>query len=99
MNSAHPIPRDESHLRSLAKAISWRCVGTIDTFLVSFLVLRVSGATDTATEAAKVSSGIAGVEVITKVVLYYLHERAWARISFGRPRPMTLEENAAENAP
>ena len=94
-----PRRRDESHLRSLFKAVSWRCVGTLDTFAVSFVVLRLSGASDTSAEALKVSGGIAGVEIITKVALYYLHERAWARIAFGRPRPPTLEESAAENVP
>ena len=94
-----PRRRDESHLRSLFKAVSWRCVGTLDTFVVSFVVLRVTGAADTSAEAFKVSGGIAGVEIITKVALYYLHERAWARIAFGRPRPLTIEESAGENAP
>ncbi len=94
-----PRPRDESHARSLVKAVSWRCVGTLDTFVVSFVVLRLSGAADTSGEALKVSGGIAGVEVITKVALYYLHERAWARLAFGRPRPLTPEESAAENVP
>ena len=36
----------DSHLRSIVKAVSWRCVGTLDTFLVSFLVLSLSGAAD-----------------------------------------------------
>ncbi|MSU24216.1 MAG: DUF2061 domain-containing protein [Opitutus sp.] len=97
MNS--PRPRVESHLRSLLKAVSWRCVGTLDTFVVSFLVLRVTGAADTSLEAVKISGGIAGVEIVTKIALYYLHERAWARLPFGRPRPLTLEESAAENVP
>ena len=99
MNPKNPGPRSESHVRSLLKAVSWRCVGTLDTFVVSFVVLRVTGATDTNLETAKISGGIAGVEVITKIVLYYLHERAWARIALGRPRPMSLEESAAENVP
>ena len=89
----------DSHLRSIVKAVSWRCVGTLDTFLVSFLVLSLSGAADNSMAAMKVSGGIAGVEVITKVALYYLHERTWARISFGRPRLPTTDESAAENVP
>jgi uncharacterized membrane protein len=92
-------PRNDSHLRSLLKAISWRCVGTLDTFTVSFFVLSVTGATESMVHTAKVSGGIAGVEVITKITLYYLHERAWARVRFGQPRQMTYEENVAENAP
>jgi uncharacterized membrane protein len=34
----------------------------------------------------QLSSGIAGVEVMTKIVLFYLHERAWMRVSLGRKR-------------
>jgi uncharacterized membrane protein len=89
----------DSHLRSIVKAVSWRCVGTLDTFVVSFLVLSLSGAAESSMAAMKVSGGIAGVEVITKVALYYLHERTWARISFGRPRPPTTDQSAAENVP
>ena len=75
----------ESHLRSFIKAVSWRCVGTLDTFCVSFVVLIVTGATEgSKLHAAKISGSIAGVEVITKIVLYYLHERAWMRIKLGR---------------
>jgi uncharacterized membrane protein len=75
----------ESHTRSLLKAVSWRCVGTADTFLVSFLVLTFTGATGGDTShAAQISGSIAAVEVLTKVVLFYLHERAWLRFGIGR---------------
>ncbi len=63
----------ESHSRSLSKAISWRVLGSIDTFLLSLLF----------TSDAKAAGAIAGSEVITKMVLYYLHERAWSRFSWG----------------
>lgn len=77
----------DSHLRSLLKAVSWRCVGTLDTFFVSFVVLNVTGAAGGGIgHAARISGGIAGVEVITKVFLYYVHERAWGRIGVGRQR-------------
>ena len=99
MNAKGPPQAGDSHLRSIVKAVSWRCVGTLDTFVVSFLVLSLSGAADSSMSAMKVSGGIAGVEVITKVALYYLHERTWARISFGRPRPLTTDQSAAENVP
>ncbi len=89
----------DSHLRSVVKAVSWRCIGTLDTFLVSFLVLSLSETADNSMAAMKVSGGIAGVEVITKVALYYLHERTWTRISFGRPRPPPTDESAGENVP
>lgn len=66
--------RRESHLRSIAKAVSWRTTGTIDTFILSLLI----------TGSAKFAGSIAATEVITKVVLYYLHERAWAWLPWGR---------------
>ena len=99
MNRPSFRPRSESHFRSLLKAVSWRCVGTLDTFVVSFFVLSVTGVGGDLGHAARISGGIASVEIVTKIVLYYLHERAWARIALGRPRPMSLEESAAENVP
>lgn len=65
------IRRKETHLRSLAKAISWRITGTADTFLVSWFI----------TGQVALASGIALTEVFTKVGLYYLHERAWSKIN------------------
>lgn len=64
----------DNHARSVAKAISWRATGTVDTFLISFVL---SG-------SVKLAGGIASVEVITKMVLYYVHERVWTKISWGR---------------
>jgi uncharacterized membrane protein len=65
---------NESHSRSLAKAISWRITGTIDTFLISFFI----------TGELAIASGIALTEVMTKIVLYWLHERVWNKISYGK---------------
>jgi uncharacterized membrane protein len=77
----------DTRLRSILKAISWRCTGTLDTFCVSFVVLNFTGVTEgNKLQALQVSSGIAAVEVITKIVLYYLHERVWMRIRIGRPK-------------
>jgi len=63
----------ESHPRSLVKAISWRTLGSIDTFLLSLLF----------TSSAKAAGAIAGTEVFTKILLYYGHERAWAQFGWG----------------
>jgi uncharacterized membrane protein len=60
--------------RSLAKALTWRTTGTIDTFLISWLV----------TGKPSTAGLIAGVEVMTKIALYYFHERAWNKIKWGR---------------
>ena len=60
----------ESHSRSLAKTISWRVLGTVDTFLLSWVI----------TGEWHLAAAIGGTEVVTKMVLYYLHERAWNRV-------------------
>ncbi|MGC1465098.1 MAG: DUF2061 domain-containing protein [Pseudolabrys sp.] len=64
----------EGHNRSLVKAITWRATGSIDTFVISYIL----------TGHLKVAGSIAGTELLTKVVLYYFHERIWAVISWGR---------------
>ena len=61
-------------IRSLAKAVSWRVTGTIDTFLISWLI----------TGHALIASGIALTEIMTKVGLYWLHERVWNKVGWGR---------------
>jgi uncharacterized membrane protein len=68
-----PFRSREAHGRSLAKAVTWRTTATIDTFIISFFV----------TGKASVAGTIAGIEVITKIVIYYLHERVWTVIPWG----------------
>ena len=61
--------------RSLAKTISWRILATTDTFIIAWLI---TGKIDWA-------AGIATIEVATKMILYYWHERIWYKyIRFGR---------------
>lgn len=67
----------EQKRRSILKAITWRITGTLDTFLLAWLI----------TGKPEVALTISSVEVITKMVLYYLHERTWMRISFGKIKP------------
>ena len=64
----------DKHYRSLIKAVSWRVTGTVDTIVVSYLI------TGQVTTALK----IGGLEVFTKIILYYGHERVWEKLSFGR---------------
>jgi uncharacterized membrane protein len=63
----------EAHGRSFAKAVSWRITGSIDTFINSFFV----------TGKISLAGTIAAVEVVTKIVIYYLHECVWAAIPWG----------------
>ena len=60
--------------RSLAKTLTWRILATSDTFFISWLI---TGRFDWA-------GMIAGFEVMTKMVLYYLHERGWNKIKWGK---------------
>ena len=62
--------------RHLLKTITWRVVGTIDTMILGWLV---SG-------DLTVGLTIGSFEVVTKMVLYFLHERAWYKIDFGIER-------------
>ena len=64
----------EGHHRSFAKAVTWRITGSVDTFVISFIL----------TNRLSLAGSIAVTEVFTKVVLYYFHERAWAIIPWGR---------------
>ncbi len=64
----------EKPYRSIVKAISWRAVGTVDTILIAWLVVG----------KLEFAVTIGGVELFTKMALYYLHERTWNKIRFGR---------------
>ncbi|WP_404711448.1 DUF2061 domain-containing protein [Sphingomonas sp. MMS24-J13] len=66
----------ESHPRSIVKAISWRTLGSIDTFVLGLIF----------TSDVKVAGSIAGTEVVTKILLYYFHERVWALVPWGHAR-------------
>ena len=59
--------------RHLAKTLTWRAVGTVDTMVLSWII---SG-------DPMIGFKIGMGELVTKMILYYLHERAWYRINFG----------------
>jgi uncharacterized membrane protein len=65
---------EEKPYRSILKAISWRTLGTLDTIIVSFFI----------TGSLKMAASIGAVELVTKMLLYYFHERAWNKISLGK---------------
>lgn len=66
--------KDQSRKRHLAKSITWRIVGTIDTILISWLI---SGNPITGLK-------IGFTEVITKMFLYYFHERIWFKVNLSK---------------
>jgi uncharacterized membrane protein len=62
--------RADKPVKSALKAISWRIVGTIDTMIISYFI----------TGKVTVALSIGSIEVFTKTLLYYFHERLWAHI-------------------
>lgn len=66
--------KDQSHKRHIAKTITWRIVGTIDTIILSWII---SGDPMTGLK-------IGSAEVVTKMLLYYFHERAWFKINLSK---------------
>lgn len=54
---------------SACKAVTWRLLGTIDTMIISFFM----------TGNIKIAFSIGSFEVFTKMVLYFIHERVWAK--------------------
>ena len=60
--------------RSALKAITWRIIGTVDTFIISWAI----------TKEPVTAGAIASFEVFTKTILYYFHERGWNKVKWGR---------------
>ena len=60
-----------NYKRHIAKTVSWRLIGTLDTIVLSGII---SG-------SWKIGMAIGGVEIFTKMILYFLHERAWYKFS------------------
>jgi uncharacterized membrane protein len=69
------IRTPEAHSRSLVKAVTWRIVGSLDTFVISWVV----------TGQLKYAGIILGVETFTKVAIYYAHEQFWAWVPWWKP--------------
>ena len=63
-----------SKQRSGLKAITWRMIGTADTFIISWAI----------TKEPVTAGAIASFEVFTKTILYYIHERGWNKVKWGR---------------
>jgi uncharacterized membrane protein len=64
----------ERPLRSVVKAISWRIIGTLDTIIISWVI----------TDKISMALTIGSIELITKMVLYFFHERLWNLIKWGK---------------
>lgn len=59
--------------RSVIKTLTWRILASIDTFIIAWII----------TQDPWAGASIAGIEIVTKIGFYYLHERAWSHVNFG----------------
>ncbi len=66
--------KSEKPIRSIAKALSWRIIGTLDTLLISYLL----------TGKVALAASIASIDFLTKMVLYFFHERLWNLVKWGK---------------
>ena len=66
--------QQERFSRSLLKSISWRIIGTLDTIVISYLI----------TGKLAFALSIGGIELITKMILYVVHERVWNKVNWGK---------------
>jgi uncharacterized membrane protein len=74
--------------RHIAKTITWRIIGTIDTMFVAWFI------TGNPLTGLKIGS----VEVITKMLLYFFHERAWYKVNYGLPHRKGVEGKTGQAA-
>jgi uncharacterized membrane protein len=66
----------ESHLRSILKSVTYRCGGLFVTGLIALLITR----------RVELAVWVALADTVAKIGVFYLHERMWLRIEFGRRR-------------
>jgi adenylylsulfate kinase len=71
----------ESRTRSIVKAMSYRFLGSITTGLIFFVL----------TGRGSLSLGAGGLDMLAKIGVYFVHERMWDRIGFGREKPPEYE--------
>ena len=76
-----------SHKRHVLKTITWRIIGTIDTILLGWVI---SG-------DPTIGLSVGAAELATKMILYYIHERAWYRVDFGVKRRSKDENLSIED--
>jgi len=77
-----PYFKQASVKRHVAKTITWRIVGTMDTIALSWII----------TGNPLVSVKIGGFEMLTKMALYFIHERVWFKINLGLPHRKEVPE-------
>ena len=78
------VLKNPSVKRHLAKTITWRIIGTIDTMILGWLV----------TGDPITGLKIGGLEILSKMVLYFIHERIWYKMNFGLPNRNNRNETS-----
>ncbi len=81
------LQKTEKHYRSVAKSLSWRICATTTTMVISYFV----------TGSLAFALSIGSIEVFAKLILFYLHERAWHGVNFGRIKNQG-EQHPAESS-
>lgn len=82
-NTETNVVKKDSPYRSLLKAISWRFIASGATFIISFTVF--TQATQSAfKDVIGAVSMITAIDMVAKLILYYLHERLWTNIVWGK---------------
>ena len=61
-------------MRSIAKALTWRAIGSLATFVIAYLI----------TASVAIAVSLVTAELLLKFVIYYFHERLWSRVTWGR---------------
>ncbi|HEY3325441.1 MAG TPA: DUF2061 domain-containing protein [Planctomycetota bacterium] len=77
----------DSHARSVAKAVSWRIIATFVTTALVFGVSYVLVNND----KMKFAAIVGGADAVIKFGAYFIHERVWERIRYGRPKQAEYE--------
>jgi uncharacterized membrane protein len=75
---------NDTKTRSLVKTITWRVTGSGATFAISYII---SG-------NVAIAGSIAIVQLISNTILYFLHERVWNKIEWGRDNILSTKETS-----
>jgi uncharacterized membrane protein len=73
----------DTPIRSILKAISWRLLASGTTFLIVFVIFR-RYSDQSMNQVLETASFITGIELVAKLIIYYLHERLWTNITWGK---------------
>ncbi|MFT5892285.1 MAG: putative membrane protein [Dokdonia sp.] len=68
------VQSSEKPVRSVVKALSWRFIGTLDTLIISYILTGELG----------IATSIASIDFVTKMILYFFHERIWNLVKWGK---------------